>query len=207
MTILAMFLIAVFYLVYEIDFTSPVSNTLPRKLYQSSYLIMCGNAVLLTYGQHKAILRFLQELTEASSTVAPKDFNDMAIFVHSKDIFVFLFLSSHVFNCFKSGFTFMTVKNFTAPFMILVNFIMDMFYINSACVLKACFMKINENLDIFRKPITKTFLRHKQRTALLLMKLKNLEGKHPQVVCTITEQNIYHATHSNSCHDVYCCYF
>nr|XP_034194621.1 uncharacterized protein LOC117610888 isoform X1 [Osmia lignaria]XP_034194622.1 uncharacterized protein LOC117610888 isoform X1 [Osmia lignaria]XP_034194623.1 uncharacterized protein LOC117610888 isoform X1 [Osmia lignaria]XP_034194624.1 uncharacterized protein LOC117610888 isoform X1 [Osmia lignaria] len=181
MTILATFLIAVFYMVHEIDLTSPASSTLPRKLYQSSYLIMCGNAVLLTYGQHKAILRFLQELTEASSMVAPKDFNDMAIFVHSKDIFVFLFLSSHVFNCFKNGFTFMTVKNFTALFMVLVNFIMDMFYINSACVLKACFMKINEDLDKLRKPITKTFLRHKQRTASLLMKLKNLEGKYLQV--------------------------
>ncbi|XP_029044512.2 uncharacterized protein LOC114876831 [Osmia bicornis bicornis] len=138
---------------------------------------MAGSTVLLTYGQYKAILRFLQELTEASSMVAPKDFNDMAKFVHSKDIFVFLFLSGHVFNCVKSGYTVMTVRNFTTLFMILVNFIMDMFYINSACVLKACFMKINEDLDKLRKPVTKTFLRHKQSTASLLMKLKNLEGK------------------------------
>ncbi|XP_046144669.1 uncharacterized protein LOC123988471 [Osmia bicornis bicornis] len=142
---------------------------------------MAGSAILLTYVQYKAILRFLQELMEASSMVAPKDFNDMAKFVHSKDIFVFLLLSSHVFNCVKSGYTFVTVLNFTALFMMLVNFIMDMFYINSTCVLKACFMKIDEDLDKYRKPVTRTFLRHKQSTASLLIKLKKLEAKHLQV--------------------------
>ncbi|XP_046144722.1 uncharacterized protein LOC123987618 [Osmia bicornis bicornis] len=177
MIIFATFLILVFYTGYQSNYTASLSNNLPKKLYHSLYLIMAESAVLLTYGQYKAILRFLQELTEASSMVAPKDFNDMAKFVHSKDIFVFLFLLSHIFNCVKSGYTFVTVLNFTALFMMLVNFIMDMFYINSACVLKACFMKINEDLDKFRKPATRTFLRHKQTTASLLMKLKNLEAK------------------------------
>ncbi|XP_034178808.2 uncharacterized protein LOC117603584 isoform X1 [Osmia lignaria lignaria] len=177
MIILATFLILVFYTGYEINFTTSLSNNVPKKLHRYLYLIMAASAVLLTYGQYKAILRFLQELTKASTMVAPKDFNDMAKFVHSKDIFVFLFLSSHVFNCVKSGYTTVTVLNLTALFMMLVNFIMDMFYINSACVLKACFMKINEDLDKLRKPVTKRFLRHKQRTASLLMKLKNLEGK------------------------------
>ncbi|XP_034178194.2 uncharacterized protein LOC117603307 [Osmia lignaria lignaria] len=142
---------------------------------------MTVSTISLTYGQYKTILRFLQELTEVSSMVASKDFNDMAIFVHSKDLFVFLLISSYVFNCVESGNTFITVRNFYVLFVMLVNFVMDMFHINSACVLKACFMKINEEIDIFRKPVTKTFLRHKQRTASLLMKLKNLEGKHLQV--------------------------
>ncbi|XP_034178807.2 uncharacterized protein LOC117603583 isoform X1 [Osmia lignaria lignaria] len=181
MIILATFLILVFYVVYDINCGSSLINTVPKQLNRNLYVIMAASAVLLTYGQYKAILRFLQELTEASTMVAPKDFNDMAKFVHSKDIFVFLFLSSHAFNCVKSGYTTVTVLNFTALFMTLVNFIMDMFYINSACVLRACFMKINEDLDKFRKPVTKTFLRHKQRTASLLMKLKNLEGKQLQV--------------------------
>ncbi|XP_034178806.2 uncharacterized protein LOC117603582 [Osmia lignaria lignaria] len=181
MIVLVMFLIAIFYVGYEINTASSVYNTLTKKMDQIFYLITAGSTVLLTYVQCKAILRFLQELTEASSMVAPKDFNDMAKFVHSKDIFVFLFLLSHVFNCVKSGNTFMTVRNFTTLFMVSVNFIMDMFYINSVCILKACFMKFIEELDKFQKPVTKTFLRHKQRTPSLLMKLKNLEAKYLQV--------------------------
>ncbi|XP_076544316.1 uncharacterized protein LOC117603583 isoform X2 [Osmia lignaria lignaria] len=177
----ATFLITVFYVGYENTSTTSIPNTIPKKLYQSFYFIIAGSTVLLTYAQYKSMLRFVQELTEVSSMVAPKDFNDMAKFVHSKDIFVFLLLSSHVFNCVKSGNTYKTARNFTALYLILVHFIEDMFYINSACVLRACFMKINEDLDKLRKPVTKTFLRHKQRTASLLMKLKNLEGKLLQV--------------------------
>nr|XP_034178698.1 uncharacterized protein LOC117603539 [Osmia lignaria] len=181
MIILTTFLIVAFYTGYKNNTTPTILLTLPKKLHHNVYLIMALSTISLTYGQYKTILRFLQEFKEASSMLAPKDFNDMAIFVHSKDIFVFLFLSSHVFNCVESGNTFVTVRNFYGLFIMLVNFIMDMFHINSACVLKACFMKINEELDKFRKPVAKTFLRHKQSTPSLLMKLKNLEGKHLQV--------------------------
>ncbi|XP_076241178.1 uncharacterized protein LOC143183515 [Calliopsis andreniformis] len=134
-------------------------------------------------------LNLLQDLVDSSQVLSPEDFNRMSKFIHTKDILSTLFLFIHLPNIFINS-----VKNYLRHllsfYILIVSLSMDMFYVNCVCILKACFRKINENLQKLTTSITKddsqmeileTEKEQFQQKLFLLMQLKHLEKKHLQI--------------------------
>ncbi|XP_012143007.1 uncharacterized protein LOC100883445 isoform X4 [Megachile rotundata] len=152
-------------------------NTIPKIIHQHFYFFMMTTIILITHFQTRAKLYLLQAMLNISSMLTPKDFNDLAKFIHAKDIGIFLFVISHLPNCFTAD-THMTIRNLASFSTALSTVSMEMFYINCACVLKACFSKVNEDIYQLKKPTSQKFLRNGQNTPSLLTKLKSFEEKH-----------------------------
>ncbi|KOX71690.1 hypothetical protein WN51_03669 [Melipona quadrifasciata] len=171
--------------VYEINITRTLDYSIPRIIYVNLFYFLDGTVILVMYMLTVARLSVIQNLSKISSILSAKDFKDLAKVIHTKDILGFLFLVGHVPNCFQHDIS-LTLRNFYCMYIMMVNFSIDMLYMNCVCVLKACLTKIDECIQQMKKLAinddvwTQTFIHHGSPN-ILIMKLKNFEKKHLEI--------------------------
>ncbi|KAF3419902.1 hypothetical protein E2986_00231 [Frieseomelitta varia] len=179
------YVLSLFAVVYEINVTRKLDYSIPRMICMNLFYFLDGTVILVMYMLTVARLSVIQSLSKISSILSANDFKDLAKLIHPKDILGFLFLVSHIPNCFQQN-IWLTLRNFYCLYIIMVNFSIDMLYMNCVCVLRACLTKIDECIQQMRKLAinddvwTQTFIHHGSPN-LLVMKLKNFEKKHLEI--------------------------
>ncbi|XP_018351457.1 PREDICTED: putative gustatory receptor 28b [Trachymyrmex septentrionalis] len=79
-------------------------------------------------------------------------------------------------------------------YLTLLEFEINMLYINCICVLKACFKRLNENMAYLQKLVVKPcvprLIYHIQRNQLFLIQLKILQKQHLMINDTVQKLNL-----------------
>ncbi|XP_071637190.1 uncharacterized protein [Temnothorax longispinosus] len=152
-------------------------------LERNFFYIIGGFIVLTTFILSGPRMRFLQTLLELSSKLPPKSYQNLSRLIHAKDIIGFLIIVVRM-PIYFSGLPFSVLCKFLMLYIFLLEFIMDMLYINCVCILKACFKQINDNLVNLRELVTNSepYLLsgtyHEQRSAFLLIDIISLKRQH-----------------------------
>ena len=181
-----LYVLSLLAMVYETNVTRPLNWTAIRIIHVNLFYFLDGTVVLVMYMLTVARLSVIQNSSKISSILSTKNFKDLAKVIHTKDILSFLFLVSHIPNCFKQS-IFLTLRNFYCMYIMMVNLSMDMLYMNCVCVLKACLTKIDECIQQMKKLATnddiwtQTFIHHGSPNSLLIMKLKDFEKIHSEI--------------------------
>ncbi|XP_015433595.1 PREDICTED: uncharacterized protein LOC107189550 [Dufourea novaeangliae] len=171
--------------IYTTNFLA-TSETTSETIQANLFLLFDGFVILMMYALSYTRFILLQKLTAVTRVLSQEDFNDMAKLFHTKDIFGIVLLLVHIPNCYK-GITLSTLQCMTTLYIVMVHYALDMFYMNCVCLLRACFKRINEDLNELNKPLVNlhsSASRVEQKhgkSLLLLMKLKHLEDLHLQI--------------------------
>ncbi|XP_076657260.1 uncharacterized protein LOC143361601 [Halictus rubicundus] len=172
------YIVALTFSLYNVNMH--MHNSTVEVLDMNFFLMSEGFMVMVTYALSYQRFILLDKLTKLSRMLSQQDFDDMAKFVHTKDIFGLIGILVHVPNCIR-GFNCTTVSSLTILYVLIVYFAMDMSYVNFVYVIRACFIKINENLKQLNVPAQPSLSRVSPRRGqsfLLLMKLKHCEQLH-----------------------------
>ncbi|CAK9812832.1 hypothetical protein ANTPLA_LOCUS7556 [Anthophora plagiata] len=180
-----LYVISLLTVIYVTNF-DPVTNNAQLITYTNLFIFLDGTVIVGTYMYTGKRLIVLQSLSDVTSILTPRDFDELARFIHAKDIFGFFYLIAHLPNCFKDT-TCLTLQNFSHLYITLANFYTDMFYVNCVLALKLCFKRIDVCLlrlkisPIYSDLRMQKSVYHRQKNPLLLMKLKEFEEKHLDV--------------------------
>ncbi|CAD1480515.1 unnamed protein product [Heterotrigona itama] len=180
------YVLSLLVMVYEINVTRTSDSSITKTICVNLFYFLDGAVILTMYMLTVARLSMIQNLSKTSSMLSANDFKDLARVIHTKDILGFLFLVSHIPNCFKQN-IFLTLRSFYSIYIMMANFSIDMLHMNCVCVLKACLAKIDECIQQMRKLAinddiwTQTFIHHGSPNSLLITKLKNFEKKHLEI--------------------------
>ncbi|XP_078053292.1 uncharacterized protein LOC144478848 [Augochlora pura] len=159
-----------------------IENSTIEVIDRNIFLISEGIMVLVFYVLSFQRFYLLKDLEKLSRILSEQDFQSMAMFVHTKDIFGIIYLLSHLPNCIV-GMNETTFTCLTILYVLLVYMTLDMTYVNSVFVLRACFIKINENLKELNNHENTGLANvssRKGRSFLLLVKLKRYEELHEE---------------------------
>lgn len=177
-------------ILYRINFNNFTDDNVASLIHTNLFFFLDGCIILVMYAVSRDRLRLLQTVLETSHILSSHDFNNLAKLIHAKDILGSVFLLAHLPRLFAPDLA-IALRHLVALYIIIVNFSMDMFYMNCVCVLKTCFKKINESLlqmiktlskDESRSEIWMKKMSHQElRNPLLLIRLKHLEDKHLQI--------------------------
>jgi len=164
-------------------FGSTKFNDVLRIIQHHGYYILGSFIAVVTYVLNGPRMRLLQIIMEISSKLPSKSYQKLSRLIHGKDILGFLFLLiQNVLISFKTD-AHIILKIYRLYLTLLI-FQMDMLYMNCVCILKACFKRINDNLENMRKLMIDdgvyhlSRLYHNQRSSLLLIELKVLQKQH-----------------------------
>ncbi|XP_024884595.1 gustatory receptor 23a-like [Temnothorax curvispinosus] len=172
----------------------PKSTGVPRTLERNCYYILSGFAAVVTYILSGPRMRLLQSIMEISWKLPPESYQKLSRLIHAKDTLGSLFLVIQISIYFTTNIH-IILKLFVA-YVVLVVFHMDMMYMNCVCVLKACFKQINDNLEHIRDHMINDEVYHldrmhyKQRSPVLLIKLKALEKQHRMISDAVQRMNM-----------------
>ncbi|XP_017891024.1 uncharacterized protein LOC108631546 [Ceratina calcarata] len=186
------------YVLYYINFSTVISNNTTETINTNMYFLLEGVCSMMyvlhhifTYGESAAF----QEILEMSTILSQKKYNELSKLIYAKDVIGFLLLLGHVSNCFTHEIV-LTLRNLCTLYTLMVNFLLDMFYIDLVYVVKACFKKLNKSLQEL------TFMSDANKSCngvsnplspqvkfLLLTKLKILEKKHLQISHVVEGMN------------------
>lgn len=175
-----------FNLFYQLNFTNILQKNTAEVIHENMYTLLIGIGIITMHILSGTRLRMIQNLLKISSILSEKDFNNLAKWIHKKDILGFLYILIHVPHCFKNS-IYITVQNFTHVYILLMNFSLDMLYINCVWVLKICFKKLNKCIHELKKfqfnndLRVETIVQNGQKNSLLLLRLKHLEEKHLEI--------------------------
>jgi len=154
-----------------------------RTIQHHGFYILGGSIAVVTYVLNGPRMRLLQTIMEISSKLPSESYQKLSRLIHGKDILGFLFLLiQNVLIGFKTD-DHIILKIYRLYITLLI-FQMDMLYMNCVCILKACFKRINDNLEDMRKLMIDdevyhlSRLYHNQRSLLLLIELKVLQKQH-----------------------------
>lgn len=170
-------------ILYMIDVCGIVSYSLgvPRTLERNCFYILSTFIVIVTYILSGPRMRLLQIIMEISSKLPPESYQKLSRLIHAKDILG----TSLVVIMQLSIFFFVNIHIILKVFFVYVcqmMFQIDMLYMNCVCVLKACFERINDDLEHMRKLMMDDEMYYlgqiKQKSPFLLIKLKALEKQH-----------------------------
>ncbi|XP_078051410.1 uncharacterized protein LOC144477555 [Augochlora pura] len=159
-----------------------IVNGTVESIDRNIFLIWEGILVLALYVMSHQRFRLLKNLRKLSRILSEQDFQNMALFVHTKDIVGIVYLLLHLPNCIF-GHNETTTNCLTILYVTMVYLVLDMAYVNCVYVLRACFIKINENLkklNTHEKPWLTSVPSQKGRCFLLLVKLKHYEELHEE---------------------------
>lgn len=180
-------------ILYMIDVWGITSfKGVPRTIERNCFYILSTFIAVVTYILSGPRMRLLQTIMEISSELPPESYQKLSRLIHAKDIIGSSFLLMEVLIYFK-----MNVPVIIKIFVVYINlliFQMDMLYMNCVCVLKACFKRINDNLEHMRELVTNDEVYHlgrnKQRNPFLLIKLKALKRQHLVISNAVQMLNI-----------------
>jgi len=176
------------------DFGSVIKNLQAMNCY-----MICGFIMIITHVLSGPRMRLLQTVFEISSNLSSESYQQMSRFIHVKDTLGIIFRFVQINVCFSKqeyeiNYLFIIIVTFTI-YISLVEYQMNMLYINCVCILKACFKRINDNLaHIFMvndiRPCVSKFICHVQGNQFLLIKLKILMKQHLMISNTVQMLNI-----------------
>ncbi|XP_076285316.1 uncharacterized protein LOC143211474 [Lasioglossum baleicum] len=185
------------FVVYEAHSAYSMNVFLSRLKYVSMILQFLAVAILIftTYATTHKRLNVLQKMLKITRILTRQDFNDLAKFIHTKDIIVILYYTTFVVYCAIEWSIFPLLR-IGSTYVGGVSIVGEMFYVNCVRVLGACFKKVNERLKQLNNPLMNyrpEFLRTDSllygQNTLLLMHVKHCEELHQEVGDTVEVLN------------------
>ncbi|KAL6259630.1 hypothetical protein P5V15_009546 [Pogonomyrmex californicus] len=165
----------------------------PKFLERSFYYGLSSFIVVVTHILNGPRMHLLQTIAKISSRLPMEWYQKLSWFIHAKDIFgcfyVIITLILHYTDYYDIFFM------FSAIYIDLLVFQVDMMYVNCVCVLKICFKKINDNLVILQKLIVNDaakflgLIDRKQRSLIMLIELKSLQEQYLMISNTVQMLN------------------
>ncbi|XP_011685784.1 PREDICTED: putative gustatory receptor 28a [Wasmannia auropunctata] len=181
-------------ILYMIDISGNMKyKGVPRTFERHCFYILSGLMAVVTYILSGPRMRLLQTIMEISSKLPSESYQKLSRLIHTKDIvgsfFVFIELQLLIYVNVH-----VVIKIFVI-YVSLLTFNMDMLYMNCVCVLKACFKRINDNLEHMREFMMDDKVYHlgkmyQQRSLLLLAELKVLKKQHQTISNTVQMLNM-----------------
>lgn len=155
--------------------------------------------MIITHALSGPRMHLLQTILKISSKLPPESYQELSRLIHVKDIFGLILLIVQICLYFSEMQTIelncLTVL-FTV-YLIVLEFQLNMLYINCVFVLKACFKKINDNVARMQrivvndvKPCVPRLIYQTQNNEFLAIELKNLKKQHLMVSDTVQMLNI-----------------
>ncbi|XP_014611281.1 PREDICTED: putative gustatory receptor 23a, isoform B [Polistes canadensis] len=191
----SIYVIHVFIYLYQTDVSGTLQyDNVPGTLQANFYYILGTAVAIIAYCNTHSRLLFLEKLYIVASKLPSKTFNELSKFIHAKDIFGFLFLIGQMPNVMSNSLN-QTFGKLSGMYATLIVFIMDMLYMNCTCVIKDCFIRINENLKnlqlilVTGEPHLLRRVYHEKNNPLLLMELKAIKKRHQQVSDILQQMN------------------
>ncbi|XP_011880394.1 PREDICTED: uncharacterized protein LOC105568929 [Vollenhovia emeryi] len=173
--------------------------SLPEILADCTVYVFGGFIVIVTFILTGPQLRLFQTILMISSRLPVESYEKLSKLIHTKDIIGFLVVVPALF--FPTIQFALTLDYFYLIYTDLVVFLVDMFYMNCVCVLKACFKRINDNLTNMKSVIENNESHisrlnyHDQRNQFLIMELKALKKEHLAISDTVQMLNMTFSLH------------
>ncbi|KYQ59866.1 Putative gustatory receptor 28b [Trachymyrmex zeteki] len=169
------------------------------------FLTFNGLIMILTHILSNPRMRLLQKIWEISSKLLPsKTYQKLSRLIHTKDVLSAILIAVQeylyfskirlletnlwIVNCLITAFII---------YLLQLEFHMNMLYVNCVCVLKACFKKINDDLNYMQKLMTNdmrssvpSLICSTQRNQIFLIELKTLMKQHLMINETVQLLNI-----------------
>ncbi|XP_033330163.2 uncharacterized protein LOC117222529 [Megalopta genalis] len=192
------YLSAMSYLLYEIQSTE--TNLFPAwsqswRAHTFLYILCNCVVILATYAFTYDRLIVLQSLSKVSRVLSRRDFDDMAKFLHTKDIVVMLY-HCFVLLYFVADSRLWTPRYFIVMAMPCVTIQGEMFYANCVHILGGCFKKVDEMLRRLNEPpperseLLRTFRSLlNEQDASMLTRLKRCEKLHEEISDVVESLN------------------
>ncbi|XP_018394389.1 PREDICTED: uncharacterized protein LOC108773163 [Cyphomyrmex costatus] len=180
------------YILYIINICGCIKYiNVPTTLNRNCFYVLSGFIAVVTHILSGPRMHLLQSIKEISSKLPLELYRKLSRLIHTKDILgsLFLLLQTPIFLK-------MNIHIIIKIFIIYVNlliFHMDMLYMNCVCILKACFKRINDNLENMREQMMIHNLNkicYKQKISFLLIELKTLKKRHLIISNTVQTLNI-----------------
>ncbi|KYN32901.1 hypothetical protein ALC56_12717 [Trachymyrmex septentrionalis] len=161
-----------------------------RKIIELISFYIIGNFItIITFVLSGPRIRLFKTLRQISSRLPPESYQKPSILIHAKDMFGFFFLLVYTLSYHNWHFSVLCLLYYN-----LVIFQINMLYINCVYVLKACFKKINNDLENlitkYDQPHLVRWFYHKQKNSFLLKELKALKKQHLKISESVQMLNI-----------------
>ncbi|XP_011696465.1 PREDICTED: uncharacterized protein LOC105455106 [Wasmannia auropunctata] len=196
-----------FYLVRKVQGDTSLLSELEKQVYYESFIVFGTHhimkIVLIAWacetGKNQAIeinttVNDLHNSTsdeeikyeiilKLSLRLPQKSYQNLSKLIHTKDIFGLLYIIVQLLRYYM-WMQFNIIRKITTLYIDLLEFEINMLYVNCVCVLKACFKQINDSLVNLRVFMTNGELYlsrgpyHELKNPFLLMKLKTLREQH-----------------------------
>jgi len=135
-------------------------------------------------------MRLLQTIREISSKLPSESYQKLSRLIHAKDILgsFYVLMEVPLFLAMNEN----TVLKLLLIYVSLLIFQVDMQYMNCVCVLKACFKRVNDNLELMINDEKYHLgqMYYQQRSTFLLIKLKALKQQHLKISNAVQMLNI-----------------
>ncbi|KYN03756.1 hypothetical protein ALC62_05452 [Cyphomyrmex costatus] len=170
-----------------------------RNLEAISFHILNNFVMIITLILSGPRMRLLQTIMEISSKLPSKSYQKLSKLIHVKDIFGTIFLvvqlCVYIFQKQLVKLDCMSIVwLLLLLYQILLEFEINMLYINCVCVLKACFKRIDENVaylqKIVIKPCVPTLVCQMQKNQFLIIELRGLKKQHLVISVTVQMLNV-----------------
>ncbi|XP_011880400.1 PREDICTED: putative gustatory receptor 28a [Vollenhovia emeryi] len=191
------------------DFITKINlKSVIRTLEGVSYYTFTGFIVIVTHILNGPRMRLLQTILDISSKLPPESYQKLSRLIHIKDIFgiilIVVQLCAYFLKADMDEINYATAMPmmfstgfFFTVYLTLQEFHINMLYVNSVCVLKACFKRINENVAYMQelivndtKPSVSKWTCYFPRNQFLLINLKSLKKQHLMVSDAVKMLNI-----------------
>ncbi|XP_018306623.1 putative gustatory receptor 28b [Mycetomoellerius zeteki] len=179
------------YVLYLINFCECVKyRGIPINLNRNSFYILSGFTAVVTYILSGPRMHLLQTIKDISSKLPSELYQKLSKLIHAKDLLGSLFLLIEMPIYIKMNIHFI-IKIYLI-YITLLTFHLDMLYMNCVCILKACFKRINDNLENMREHTIyhPDKICYKQRSPFLLIELKALKKQHLMISNTVQMLNV-----------------
>jgi len=181
------------------DYISKSKLDIIKILETVCYYACNGFVMIITHILSGPRMRLLQTILKISSTLPPECYQRLSKLIHTKDIFgtILLVLQMSIYffgnHMLKLNYKNILIMVFTV-YLTLMEFEINMLYVNCVCVLKSCFKSLNENMTHLQKLIVKPCVSrltcHIQRNQFLLIQLKILQKQHLMISDTVQMLNL-----------------
>ncbi|XP_018369790.1 PREDICTED: uncharacterized protein LOC108765527 [Trachymyrmex cornetzi] len=169
-----------------------------RNLEIVCFYILNSFVIIITHILSGPRMRLLQTIMEISKRLSSKSYQKLSKLIHVKDIFGTIFVvvqvCLYIFQKRKNKNRTSIMHKVFALYQILLEFEINMLYINCVCVLKASFKRIDENVahlqKIVVKPRVPTLICQTQRNQFLLIELKILKKQHLMISDAVQMLNV-----------------
>ncbi|XP_012535224.3 uncharacterized protein LOC105836018 isoform X2 [Monomorium pharaonis] len=186
---------------YDVNvFTKIKFEVVTLSLHDNCFIILTNFMIIVTFVFSNYRMRLLQTIMEISVRLSPQSYQKLSRFIHTKDIFGFLYLIS-VLSLYINAHGIQILHLIFAVHKVLLVSQIDMLYINCVCILKYCFKEIDNNLLCIKKLVIDGNLHaprtiyYKQKNPFLIIKLKTMKEQHLIISNTVKMLNVIFSLH------------